>query len=160
MKTKTILLGAVAALLLFPAAGHAAERVKAKVDCAPAGKRLVYDCTIMLTGKKSGTPVAGAKVVIGADMPAMAMAHNVRPVNAMAMGKPGMYHAKLQLEMYGEWALKMDVTGPTRDRIIHKMHFGAPEGEKAGMKHGSGEMKHGSGGMKHDSGGMKMKKDN
>jgi len=139
--------------MMFPAAGSAGERAKATVDCKEAGERLLYDCTIMLMGKKSGTPMEGAKIVVGADMPSMAMAHNVKPVTATPMGKAGMYHARIKLEMQGEWALKLDVTGPTRDRVIHVMHFG---GE---MKHGSGDMKHDAGAMKHDS-GMKMKKGN
>ncbi len=138
------------ALLSAPAAGQAAERAKAKVDCKEAGERYVYDCSIMLMGRKSGKPMAGAKIVIGAEMPAMAMAHNVRPVTATPGAMPGMYHARIRLQMHGEWTLKLDISGPTRDRIIHVMRFG---GE---MKHGAGEMK---GGMKHGAGGMQMKKD-
>ncbi len=146
-------------LLALPAAGHAAERAKAKVDCAETGEKHVYDCSIMLTGKKSGKPMTGAKIVIGADMPSMAMAHNVKPVTARPGGMPGMYQARIRLDMLGEWALKIDISGPTRDRVIHVMRFG----RGMDMKHGmgmKGEMKHGSGGMemKKDSGGMKMKK--
>ncbi len=149
MKIRTLLLCAVAAAFVLPATARAGERVKAKVDCQPAGKRLVYDCTIMLMGRKSGKPIDNAKIVVNADMPSMAMAHIVRPVNATATGKPGMYRAKIQLEMYGEWALKLDVSGPTRDRLIHKAHFGAPAGAKAGMKDGDK--------MKMPMGGDKMK---
>ena len=150
-----------AAALLVAASAGAAERAKAKVDCKEAGEKHVYDCTIMLTGKKSGKPMDGAKITIGADMPSMAMAHNIRPVTAEPMGKPGMYHARIKLDMLGEWALKMDISGPTRDRIIHVMRFG----RGMDMKHGmgmKGDMKDGSGGMKdmkHGADGMKdMKK--
>ncbi len=149
---KSVLLVLFAGVLLVPAvAAQAAERAKAKVDCKEAGEKHVYDCTIMLTGKKSGKPMDGAKIVIGADMPSMAMAHNVKPVTARPGGMPGMYHARIRLDMLGEWALKIDISGPTRDRIIHVMRFGR------GM-----DMKHGMG-MKSDtkegSGGMKMKKE-
>lgn len=154
MKHSTLPALAALVLLSLPAAGQAAERAKAKIDCAEAGERYVYDCSIMLMGKKSGEPMTGATIVIGADMPSMAMAHNVKPVTAKPGGMPGMYHARIHLQMHGEWALKLDVSGPTRDRIIHVMRFG---GE---MHHGSGDMKgemqkhHGDGGMKHDSGSM------
>ncbi|MCH7633344.1 MAG: FixH family protein [Proteobacteria bacterium] len=72
-----------------------------------------------------------------ADMPSMPMAHNTAPVNAIAMSKPGNYHARLKLEMHGEWALTMDVSGPLRDRLVKKLQFGVM-GE---MKHGEGKSK-------------------
>ena len=58
---------AALALSLGAEGAEGAGRAKAKVDCTPAEHRYVYDCTIMLTGKKSGTPIAGAEVVVGAD---------------------------------------------------------------------------------------------
>ena len=58
--------GACLLALIVPAAGSAAERAKAKVTCRPAGEHLVYDCTIMLTGRKSGAPIAGAKITVSA----------------------------------------------------------------------------------------------
>lgn len=33
----------------------------------------------------------------------------------------------------------MDLSGPTRDRLVHTQRFGSHEGEPGGMKHG--EMK-------------------
>ncbi len=68
----------------------------------------------------------------------MPMAHNAPPVNAIAMGKPGSYHARLKLEMRGEWALTIDVSGPWRDRLVTKLQLG----EMGAMKLGEGEMKH------------------
>ncbi len=109
----------------------AAERTKASVECKSAEQRLVYDCTIMLTGRKNIQPIDGAKIVVGAEMPSMPMAHNVKPVTAVTTGKPGMYRVRIKLEMYGEWVLKIDVSGPTRDRIIHKTHFGDGQSEDA-----------------------------
>jgi hypothetical protein len=60
----------------------------------------------------------------------------------MPTGKQGMYHARIELEMFGEWALKMDVSSPARDTIIHKIHFGASKGEggSSGMKHEKHQM--------------------
>lgn len=133
---------AAAALLALPQAGHAAERVMADVSCKETKTKFVFDCQIMLMGRKSHKPIKGARLNIKADMPAMPMAHNVKPITAKAMGKPGMYHARLHLEMYGEWALKLTVTGPTRDLVIKKHRFGTV---KAGdeMQKGRGGMDHG-----------------
>ncbi len=127
---------ALVASLIFPAGTQAAERVRADVECTPTDQKLVYDCMIMLTGRKSGTAVDGVEFTVKTDMPSMPMAHNVKPVKAMPTEKPGMYHARIELEMYGEWVLKMDVSSPARDTIIHKMNFGASKGESGspGMK--------------------------
>ncbi len=134
---------ALAASLIFPAATQAAERARADVECAPSDRKLVYDCTIMLTGRKSGTAMDGVEFTVKTNMPSMPMAHNMKPVKAVPAGKPGMYRARIELEMHGEWILKMDVSKPARDTIIHKMHFGASEGESGSpdMKHGKHEIK-------------------
>ncbi len=127
---------ALVASLIFPAGTQAAERARADVECTPTDQKLVYDCMIMLTGRKSGTAVDGVEFTVKTDMPSMPMAHNVKPVKAMPTGKPGMYHARIELEMHGEWILKRDVSKPARDTIIYKMHFGASKGESGspGMK--------------------------
>jgi hypothetical protein len=136
-----------AALSVLPGLAVAGERVQADIDCAATDKALVYDCMIMLTGKKSGHPIDGAEVVVNASMPSMAMAHNVPPVTAMAMGGPGGYHAKIELQMYGQWALTLDVNGPTRDRVVESLQFGdvkADAGDHGKMKMGGehdGKMK-------------------
>ncbi len=131
---------AALALSLGAEGAERAERAKAKVDCTPAEHRYVYDCTIMLTGKKSGKPIAGAEV--GAEMPSMPMAHNTKPVKAMAMQQPDMYRARIELAMHGEWVLTREVSGATRDKLIHTMQFRPIEGEHAGLAHDQGAMKH------------------
>ena len=123
---------AISTMLVLSSAASAGERAKADVDCKATGEKLVYDCMIMLMNKKSGDPIPGAKIVVKADMPSMPMAHNVAPVNAIAMGKPGSYHARLKLDMLGEWALTIDISGPLRDRLVKKLQLG----EMAAMKHG------------------------
>lgn len=114
-------------LLLWLNAAYAGERAEADISCAPAGRDFAYDCEIALTGRKSGEPMEGAELVLGADMPSMPMAHNVRPVSAEPGAGRGEYHARIELEMYGEWVLRLDVSGPTRDKIIVKKHFGKSE---------------------------------
>ena len=115
---------ALSAVLAASVSAWAGERVAADVSCTPAAEKLTYDCTIMLKGKKSGDPIEGAGVVIKADMPSMPLAHNVRPVQAAPGSMPGHYTATLEIEMLGEWALTLDVNGPTRDRVVKKLDFG------------------------------------
>jgi hypothetical protein len=149
-KLKTLAtLAAGATLLALSQVAVAAERVMANVSCKETKTKYVFDCQIMLMGRKSHKPIKGAKLNIKADMPSMPMAHNVRPVNAMAMGKPGLYHARLQLEMYGEWALKMRVTGPTRDIVIKKHRFGTVEAGGEMHKGHGGHGGHGGKKMEH-----------
>ena len=138
---------ALSAALMAGGPTLAGERVAADVSCTPAAERLTYDCTIMLKGKKSGDPVEGAEVIVKADMPSMPLAHNVRPVKAAPASMPGHYTATLELEMQGEWALTLDVSGPTRDRVVKKLDFGAGSGE---TDRTHGEMKDHGGDMQHD----------
>ena len=112
-----------ALVLAVAAAPAAAQRLAADVDCQPTKHDLVYDCRIALKEAKSGKPVSGAEVSVGADMPSMPMAHNVKPVKAKPGAAPGQYEARIELEMYGEWALKLSVRGPARDVIVKKLDF-------------------------------------
>ena len=143
MRLIRLLPTALVASLIFPAGTQAAERARADVECTPTDQKLVYDCMIMLMGRKSSTAIDGVEFTVKADMPSMPMAHNVKPVKAMPTGEPGRYHVRIELQMYGEWALKMDVSSPARDTIIHKMHFGASKSESgsSGMKQGKHKMK-------------------
>ena len=151
MRTLTAAL-ALSAMLMASGGALAGERVAANVSCTAMAEKLTYDCMIMLKGKKSGEPVGEAEVVIKADMPSMPLAHNVRPVKATPSSMPGHYTATLELEMHGEWALTLDVSGPTRDRVVKKLHFGGAAEES---EHMHGEMKdHDGGDMDH--GEMKM----
>jgi hypothetical protein len=123
---------AISTMLVLSSATSAGERAKAAVDCKETGEKLVYDCTIMLMNMNSGDPIPGAKILVNANMPSMPMAHNAAPVAATAIGEPGTYHARLKLEMQGEWALTLDISGPLRDRLVEKLRFGAMNA----MKHG------------------------
>jgi len=114
------LLVAVLAALASPAA---AQRLAADIDCKPTKQVLVYDCRIALRESGSGKPVSGAEISVGADMPSMPMAHNVKPVKAVPTNQPGEYTARIELEMHGEWALKLSVRSPMRDVIVQKIDF-------------------------------------
>jgi len=111
------------AALALPAA---AQRLDAEVDCAPTSHDLVYDCRFVLREAKSGKPVGGADVSVSADMPSMPMAHNVKPVKATPGKAPGEYRARIELEMFGEWALKLNVRGPARDVVVKKFDAREP----------------------------------
>jgi len=119
---------AVAGLGQLPVLAGADERKAAEVECTPVEQQaLVYDCMITLRGRKSDTPIVDAEFTVGADMPSMPGAHNVHPVPAEPHGAPGMYRARIELEMKGEWALKLDFTKPSRDRLVKKLRFGGTE---------------------------------
>jgi hypothetical protein len=116
------------ALMLLGAAPTAAlaQRLDAEVDCKPTTHDLVYDCRFVLKEAKTGKLVSGAELAVGADMPSMPMAHNVKPVKAAPSAAPGEYTARIELEMFGEWALKLDVRKPMRDRIVKKFDAREP----------------------------------
>ena len=104
-----------------------AQRLDAEVDCKPTKFDLVYDCRFVLKEVKSGRLVSGALLSIGADMPSMPMAHNVKPVRAAPGAAPGEYTARIELEMFGDWALKLNVRGPMRDVIVKKFSAREPD---------------------------------
>jgi hypothetical protein len=56
-------------------------------------------------------------------MPSMPLAHTVKPVRAQATKTPGEYRARLELEMTGEWAVKLRLAGPVRDQLILHYEF-------------------------------------
>lgn len=116
-------LSIILALFLWPTLALSGERSEAEVSCKATDQKLVYECTISLTGKKSKAPVSDANFTVGADMPSMPGAHNVRPVVAEPMEAAGRYQVRIDLEMMGEWVLLIDLTKPSRDRITKKLHF-------------------------------------
>ena len=105
-------------LVLLPCAALA-QRAKADLRCTHTGTGLVYDCTIQIT--RDAKPLSGLTVVIGADMPSMPMAHSVKPVKATPGKTAGEYRARLDLEMPGEWAVKLRLSGPVRDVLV--LHY-------------------------------------
>jgi hypothetical protein len=105
-------------LISFPAA---AQRVDAELHCKPTKTDFVYDCMIRLS--RGREPLSGAQLSVGADMPSMPMAHNVRPVEATPAGKPGEYRAKLDLEMQGTWAVKLRLSGAVSDLVVVHYDF-------------------------------------
>lgn len=105
-------------------AGAAPIRARADVACRPAAHRLQYDCAVMLTNARTNEPLTGITLTVGADMPSMPMMHNVRPAKAVPGQTPGTYQVRIELEMHGDWALQLNLSGPVRDRVVTTMRFG------------------------------------
>lgn len=112
---------ALCLMLLCAPALALAQTPKADLRCKATGEDFVYDCSILLT--RGGTPLEGAQLTVGADMPSMPMAHSVRPATARPGTKPGEYKARLDLEMLGEWAIKLRLDGPVRDLLVLHYEF-------------------------------------
>ena len=102
--------------LIFASFPASAQRVHAELSCALTKTDFIYECTIRLA--RDGQPLPGAQITVGADMPSMPMAHNVKPARAKAGKAPGEYQATLDLEMLGEWAVKLRLGGPVKDQLI------------------------------------------
>jgi YtkA-like protein len=118
------MLVAVAAVMAgYPQVAHGQVRAKAAVTCVSAGQVLEYDCTIRLANARSGEPLSGLTVSVGADMPSMPGMHNVRPVKATEQAEKGVYQVRLELEMHGDWAVQIDLRGAVRDRVIATLRF-------------------------------------
>ena len=110
----------LALILLLPLPALA-QKVRGEMDCRFTGTDFVYDCTIRL--QRGAAPLHGARVSVGADMPSMPMAHNIRPVIATPGKAPGEYLATLDLDMIGEWAIKLRLSGPVRDQVVLLYQF-------------------------------------
>jgi len=105
-------------LLLLVSPQVFAQKTAAALDCKFTGKDFIYDCVIRLN-----PPAPGVQITVGADMPSMPMAHNVKPVKAQPAKTPGEYRARLDLEMAGEWAVKLRLSGPVRDQLVLHYEF-------------------------------------
>jgi hypothetical protein len=113
----------VAATVSPPETAFAQLRAKADVSCRPTSTALQYDCTFTLTNSRSSEPLTGVTLTVGADMPSMPMMHNVRPVKAAPGEAAGTYLARLELEMHGDWAVQLNLSGPLRDRLVSILRF-------------------------------------
>ena len=120
---RDLLLSLFVVMVSFGSGLAADVKARAEVSCSAAAKPLEYDCIIKLSDSRSGEALTGVEVAVGADMPSMPMAHNVKPAKAMPGNEPGTYRAHIKLEMHGDWVVKLDLAGPVRDRIVKSMRF-------------------------------------
>ena len=95
---------------------------KSQTECTATSKKFQYNCNVLFIDKKE--PMSGYSGIVGATMPSMAMAHNVKPVKFKEKeGMAGHYEFIIQLEMLGEWMFQYDITNPKRDRVLEKLVF-------------------------------------
>ena len=98
-----------------------AAPIKTETNCEKTDVRLRYNCLVVM--KKGKDLIDNAEVMVGADMPSMPMAHNVKPVRVDKSIKEGEYKFVIQLEMQGEWKFIYNFIKPERDKIFEKLDF-------------------------------------
>lgn len=134
----------IAAALAFEglcAPAQAQVRPRADIACKQADGPLNYDCVVKLIDARSKAPISGVTLSIGADMPSMPGVHHLRPAQAVEDAEKGTYRARLVLDMHGEWALQLNLSGPVRDRVVKLLRFEGAEvtepkpGERSRHKH-------------------------
>ncbi|MBX9828033.1 MAG: FixH family protein [Xanthobacteraceae bacterium] len=144
MKPVVVLPGVAATLVLavvVSVPAHAQTRAKAEITCKQAAGPLQYDCVVKLNDARSNAPLTGVTLSIGADMPSMPGMHHLRPARAVEDVEKGTYRVGLVLDMHGEWALQLNLSGPVRDRVVKLLRFEGAEvtepkpGERARRRH-------------------------
>jgi hypothetical protein len=132
---------ATVVLSVLSAPVHAQTRARADIACTQAGGPLQYDCVVKLIDARSNAPLTGVTLSIGADMPSMPGVHHLRPARAVEDAEKGNYRARLVLDMHGEWALQLNLSGPVRDRVVKLLRFEGAEvtepkpGERSRHRH-------------------------
>jgi hypothetical protein len=111
------------AVLVFAGPADAQVRPRADIACKQADGPLNYDCVVKLIDRKSNAPISGVTLSIGADMPSMPGVHHLRPAQAVEDAEKGTYRARLVLDMHGEWALQLNLSGLVRDRVVKLLRF-------------------------------------
>ena len=124
MSSQACVMTAIAVLMLCsPECARAQVRAKADVSCRPGPEKLQYDCIFKLANSRTSEPLSGLTLRVGASMPSMPGGHDVRPVAATEDQDKGTYRARIVLEMYGDWALRLDLSGAVRDRVVKTLRF-------------------------------------
>lgn len=105
--------------LLAPLAAFGQTR--GDMQCKPTGKDLIYDCVFRLA--RTDQPVTGAQLTVAPEMPSMPGEHKQKPVKARPGKGPGEYLVRLDLDMLGEWDLKLRLSGSVRDQLVLHCQF-------------------------------------
>ena len=125
----------IAPTVLFP------MMIKSQTECTATSKKFQYNCNVLFFYKKE--PMSGYSGIVGAKMPSMAMAHNVKPVKFFEKeGMSGHYEFTIQLEMLGEWMFQYDISIPKRDRVMEKLIFNKTKSIASDKKHKHSDHKH------------------
>ena len=116
---------AASLLVLVPAIAlcRRASGPMVKVQCKPTDEKLVFHCTFEVMGKKSHEPIEGAAFKVNADMSTMPLRpqreSRFDPEPVAGNARDGT-RGSLELEMLGEWAIKMTFDEPVRDIVIRE----------------------------------------
>ena len=111
-----VFLASITPTVLYP------MMTKSQTECTATSKKFEYNCNVIFFHKKE--PISGYSGIVGATMPSMAMAHNIKPVKfTKKEGMAGHYKFTIQLEMLGEWMFQYDISEPKRDRVMEKLIF-------------------------------------
>ena len=114
---------------------------KSQTECTATSKKFQYNCNVLFLHKKE--PMTGYSGIVGATMPSMAMAHNVKPVKFVEKdGMAGHYEFTIELEMLGEWMFQYDISTPKRDRVLEKLIFDKTKSVASDKKHNHSHHKH------------------
>ena len=133
--TFIVFLVSIAPTVLFP------MMIKSQTECTATPKKFQYNCNVLFFQKKE--PMSGYSGIVGAKMPSMAMAHNVKPVKfSEKEGMAGHYEFTIQLEMLGEWMVQYDISIPKRDRVMEKLIFNKTKSTASDKKHEHSDHKH------------------
>ena len=133
--TFVVILASITPTVLFP------MMIKSQTECTATSKKFQYNCNVLFFQKKE--PMSGYSGIVGAKMPSMAMAHNVKPVNfSEKEGMAGHYEFTIQLEMLGEWMFQYDISIPKRDRVMEKLIFDKTKSTAPDKKHNHSHHKH------------------
>ena len=130
-----VLLASIIPTVLYP------MMTKSQTECNATSKKFQYNCNVLFLHKKE--PMTGYSGIVGATMPSMAMAHNVKPVKFTEKeGMAGHYEFIIQLEMLGEWMFQYDISQPKRDRVMEKLIFDKTKSIASHKKHNHSEHDH------------------
>ena len=130
-----VLLASITPTVLYP------MMTKSQTECTATSKKFQYNCNVLFINKIE--PMSGYSGIVGATMPSMAMAHNVRPVKFTEKeGMAGHYEFIIQLEMLGEWMFQYDISQPKRDRVMEKLIFDKTKSIASHKKHNHSHHKH------------------
>ena len=133
--TVFVLIASMIPTVLYP------MMTKSQTECTATSKKFQYKCNVLFINKIE--PMSGYSGIVGATMPSMAMAHNVRPVKFTEKeGMAGHYEFTIQLEMLGEWMFQYDITNPKRDRVLEKLVFDKTKSIASDEKHNHSHHKH------------------
>ena len=123
-----VLLASITPTVLYP------MMTKSQTECDATSKKFQYNCNVLFLHKKE--PMTGYSGIVGATMPSMAMAHNVKPVKFIEKdGMAGHYEFTIQLEMLGEWMFQYDISTPKRDRVMEKLIYDKTKSTASHKKH-------------------------